>query len=88
MTVGEPRRGPSALGRWVFERDGNAVASVLLGVAGLLALGLILGPIAIALGILAKRRIRLSGQPGDTLATVGIAIGVIAIAIPVVLYIT
>ena len=88
MPVREPRHGPSAFGRWVFERDGNAVASVLLGVAGLLAFGLILGPIAIGLGILAKRRIRHSGLPGDTLATVGIAIGVIAMAIPVVLYIT
>jgi hypothetical protein len=72
----------------VFERDGNAVASVLLGAAGLLAFGLILGPIAIGLGILAKRRIRLSGQPGDTLASVGIAIGVIAMIIPIVLYLT
>ena len=88
MPVREPRHGPSAFGRWVFERDGNAVASVLLGVAGLLAFGLILGPIAIGLGILAKRRIRHSGLPGDTLATVGIATGVIAMAIPVVLYIT
>ena len=88
MGVGAPRRGPSAFGRWVFERDGNAVASVLLGVAGLLAFGLILGPIAIGLGILAKRRIRLSGQPGDTLATIGIAVGVIAMIIPIVLYLT
>ena len=88
VPVGEPRHGPSAFGRWVFERDGNAVASVLLGVAGLLAFGLILGPIAIGLGILAKRRIRLSGLPGDTLATAGIAIGAVAMLIPVVLYIT
>ena len=88
MRVGEPRRGPSAFGRWVFERDGNAVASVLLGIAGLLAFGLILGPIAIGLGILAKRRIRLSGQPGDTLATVGIVLGVIAMVIPLILLLT
>jgi len=88
VPVREPRHGPSAFGRWVFERDGNAVASVLLGVAGLLAFGLILGPIAIGLGILAKRRIRLSGLPGDTLATVGIATGVVAMAIPLILYLT
>ena len=88
MRVGEPRRGPSALGRWVFERDGNAVASVLLGLAGLLAFGLILGPIAIGLGVLAKRRIRLSGQPGNSVANVGIAIGIIALVIPIVLYVT
>ena len=88
MPIGEPRHGPSAFGRWVFERDGNAVASVLLGLAGLLAFGLILGPIAIGLGILAKRRIRYSGQRGDTLATVGIAIGVVAIAIPLILSLT
>ena len=51
--------GPNPVSRWVFERDGNAVASVLLGVAGLLAFGVILGPIAIGLGLMAKRRIRL-----------------------------
>jgi hypothetical protein len=88
VRVGKPRRGPSSFGRWVFERDGNAVASVLLGLAGLLAFGLILGPIAIGLGILAKGRIRRSGQPGDTLATAGIAIGVIAMIIPIALYLT
>ncbi len=78
-------RGPNPVSRWVFERDGNAVASVLLGVAGLLAFGLILGPIAIGLGLLAKRRIRLSGEPGTGTATVGIVIGVVAIIIPLVL---
>lgn len=80
-------RGPSRIGRWVFERDGNAVASLLIGAAGLLALHVILGPIAIGLGLLAKGRIRRSGQPGDLTATLGIALGVIATSIPVILWI-
>jgi hypothetical protein len=78
-------RGPSRVGRWVFERDGNAVAAVLLGTAGLLLYGVILGPIAIALGILAKGRIRRTGAPGNGTATLGIVIGVIATLIPFVL---
>lgn len=79
--------GPSRFGRWVFERDGNAVASVLLGAAGLLAFGVILGVIAIGLGLLAKGRIRLSGLPGNGTATAGIVLGVIAIAIPIVRFV-
>ncbi|CAN5809701.1 hypothetical protein BH18ACT2_BH18ACT2_23160 [soil metagenome] len=76
--------GPSRFGRWVFERDGNAVASALLGAAGILAFGVILGVIAIGLGVLAKGRIRVSGQRGNGTATAGIVLGLIAIAIPLV----
>ena len=77
--------GPSRLGRWVFERDGNAVASVLIGAAGLLAFGVILGPIAIGLGLLAKGRIRRTGAPGGGTATIGILLGVAATVIPLIL---
>jgi len=79
------RGGPSRIGRWVFDRDGNAVASLLFGLAGLLAFHVILGPIAIGLGLLGKARIRTSGQPGDGTATLGIALGVVATLIPLVL---
>ena len=75
------------VGRWVFERNGNAVASLLLGAAGLLAFGVILGPIAIGLGVIAKNQIARTGQPGTGTATVGIVLGVIAFAIPLVLMI-
>ena len=78
------------LGKWVFERNGNAVASVLFAIAGLLVFGVILGPIAIGLGLLAKRQIRdheAAGvvQAGGRTATVGIVIGIIAFVIPIVL---
>jgi len=69
----------------VFERDGNAVASLLIGAAGVLAFGVILGPIAIGLGVLAKGRIRRTGQAGDGTATLGIALGVVATLLPLVL---
>ena len=75
------------VGRWVFERNGNAVASLLLGAAGLLAFGVILGPIAIGLGMLAKSQVNRSGQPGTGTASIGIALGLIALAIPIVLMI-
>ena len=52
------------LGRWMFERNGNAVAAVLLAAAGLLAFGFVLGPIAIGLGLLARSQIARTGQPG------------------------
>ncbi len=81
------QRRPSRIGRWVFERDGNAVASLLIGAAGLLAFHVILGPIAIGLGLLAIGRIRRSGEPGELTAALGIALGVIATSIPVILWI-
>ena len=75
------------VGRWVFERNGNAVAALLLGAAGLIAFGVILGPIAIGLGLLAKSQISRSGQPGTGTASIAIALGLIALAIPILLLI-
>ncbi len=77
--------GNGGLGRWMFERNGNAVASMLLGAAGLVAFGVILGPIAIGLGVLAKSQIARTGQPGTGTAMIGIALGVVALAIPILL---
>ena len=44
--------------RWIFERNGNAVAGLLFGLAGLFGFGVILGPIAIGLGFLARSQLR------------------------------
>jgi hypothetical protein len=71
------------VGRWVFERDGNAVASVLFAVAGVIGFGIILGPIAVGLGLLARRNIASSGRPGIRLAWAGIFIGVVAFILPI-----
>ena len=66
----------------MFERDGNAVASLLIGAAGLLAFGVILGPIAIGLGLLAIGRIRRisrdTWRTGSGIAFAAIVIGVVA----------
>ena len=70
--------------RWLFERNGNAVASILFALAGLPGFGLILGPIAIGLGFIARGQIRATGQPGIGLANAGIAIGVVAFLVPIV----
>ena len=72
----------SKIGRFVFERDGNAVASALIGVAGLIAFGIILGPIAIGLGLLARRNIAYNERPGIRLAWAGIFIGLVAFILP------
>ncbi len=69
---------------WIFQRNGNAVASVLLAVAGLIGFGIVLGPTAVVLGLLARRQIELTGRPGIRLAYTGIALGVIALIIPIV----
>jgi hypothetical protein len=70
------------VGRWIFERDGNAVASLLFAIAGLVAFGIILGPIAIGLGLLARRNIDSTGRPGIRLAWAGIFIGLVAFIVP------
>jgi hypothetical protein len=71
------------LGRWMFERNGNAVAALLFGLAGLLAFGVILGPIAVGLGLMGRSQIRVSRQPGIGTANAGIVLGVVAFAIPI-----
>ena len=72
----------SNIGRFVFERDGNAVAGLLIALAGLIAFGIILGPIAIGLGLLARRNIAYSERPGIRLAWAAIFIGLVAFIPP------
>jgi hypothetical protein len=72
----------SRIGRFVFERDGNAIASLLFAVAGLVAYGIILGPIGIGLGLIARRDIASTGRPGIRLAWAGIFIGLVAFMVP------
>ena len=76
------------ISRWIFERNGNAVASVLFGVAGLVGFGLILGPIAVGLGLMARNQIATTPRPGIGLAYAGIAIGVFVFVFSVVLAVT
>jgi Domain of unknown function (DUF4190) len=76
------------LGRWMFERNGNAVASLLLSLAGLVAYGVILGPIAVGLGLIGRSQIRSSGQPGIGAANTGIVLGVVAFIVPILLALT
>lgn len=72
--------------RWVFARNGNAVASFLIGLAGLLGFGVILGPIAVGLGLMARSQIATRPRPGAQLAVAGILLGVVAFVYPIVLY--
>jgi hypothetical protein len=78
----------SNISRRIFERNGNAVSSLLFAVAGLVGFGIILGPIAIGLGLLGRSQIAASHRPGIRLAYAGIAIGIVALVAPIVLYVT
>ncbi len=70
--------------RWMFNTNGRAVTAVFLGAIGLLAYGVILGPIAVGLGVLALSELRRGGN-GRATAVAGIVLGVAAFALALVL---
>ena len=62
---------------------------MFLGVAGLVGFGVILGPIAVGLGVIARteiRRERATGRSARPIA--GIVLGVVAFVVPIVLAVT
>jgi hypothetical protein len=60
------------------------VWALVSAVAGFLFCGVVLGPLAVVLGFLARQRIRAEGSTGDGLAIAGIVIGVAAFVVNVV----
>jgi Domain of unknown function (DUF4190) len=62
---------------------GEATASMVCGIVGLFFFGIILGPIAICLGVSAKKKIKENPQAltGEGQATAGIVMGSIAVAL-------
>ena len=60
---------------------GKATGALVCGIVGLLLCGVVLGPVAIYLGMQAKREIRSSDGrlKGEGLATAGIVMGIIAL---------
>jgi hypothetical protein len=69
----------------MFGTNGRAVTAVFFGAIGLIAFGVIFGPIAIGLGLIALGEIRRNGGPGRGTAIVGIVLGVAGLALAVVL---
>ena len=67
--------------------SGLAIASLVCSLGGILVAGIILGIIAISLGVSAKKQIKVNNQKGKGLATAGIVIGIIDIVI-VALYLS
>ncbi|WP_285568149.1 DUF4190 domain-containing protein [Streptomyces sp. RTGN2] len=65
--------------------NGFAVASLICGIVGLLFFGIILGPVAIVLGVVALRQQAAKGGTG--MAKAGLVLGVIDLLIVVVLII-
>ncbi|MBE0414948.1 MAG: DUF4190 domain-containing protein [Dehalococcoidia bacterium] len=57
---------------------GRAIASLVCAIVGFFILGIVLGPIAIALGVGARRKIRENPElGGEGIATAGLVIGII-----------
>ena len=73
------------LRRWMFASNGRAVTAVFLGAIGLVVFGVILGPIAVGLGVIALTEIRRDDQPGRGTAIAGIVLGAAAFVLALVL---
>nr|WSW68580.1 DUF4190 domain-containing protein [Streptomyces sp. NBC_00995] len=65
--------------------NGFAVASLICGIIGLLFFGIVLGPVAIVLGVVGLRQ--LSAKGGTGMAKAGLVLGVIDLLIVVVMVI-
>jgi uncharacterized Tic20 family protein len=66
--------------------SGEATAAMICGIIGLLFFGIILGPIAICLGVSAKNKIKQNPEAltGECQATAGIVMGSIAVVLWVI----
>jgi hypothetical protein len=71
--------------RWMFTSNGRAVTAVFLGAIGIVGFGVILGPIAVGLGVIALTEIRRDGGPSRATAIAGIVLGVAAFTLALVL---
>ena len=77
----------ASLPRRVYEWNGQAVVGCVVGLLGLVGFGIVLGPTAVVLGLLARARIAETGEPGRALAWVAVVLGVAAIVLAIVLII-
>jgi len=70
--------------------SGKATAAMVCGIVGLLLFGIILGPIAICLGVSAKSEINQKPRElqGSCQANAGITCGIVAIVLWIILIIT
>jgi len=84
VPVGYPTTTPALVPQRV---SGKATAAMVCGIIGLIVFGIILGPLAIALGCSAKAEINANPVEvkGDCQANTGIVCGIIALVVWVVL---
>ncbi|HEY8679565.1 MAG TPA: DUF4190 domain-containing protein [Candidatus Dormibacteraeota bacterium] len=62
-----------------------AIVSVISGIVSWFAVPVIGGIVAVITGHMAKREIRRTGEQGDTLATVGLVLGYVHLAVVVLI---
>jgi hypothetical protein len=77
--------------RWMYATNGRAVTAVFLGAIGLVGFGVILGPIAAGLGLIAFGEVRRDAEPARharTTAIAGVVLGVAAFTLGLVLALT
>jgi hypothetical protein len=73
--------------RWAVRTDGLATAAVVIAIFSLVfcffEAGVVLGPIAAIMAFISRRRIASSGgvRTGETRATVGIVLGILAFVV-------
>lgn len=60
-----------------------AVWALISAIAGFLFCGVVLGPLGVVLGFLARQRIRAHGTPGDGLAIAAMVVGTVAFVVNV-----
>ena len=67
--------------------DGNAVASLILGILGITVIPLICSILAVILGRASIGDAHKRGEPGSGMAKAGVILGWIGVAVPVVLFV-
>ena len=67
--------------------DGNAVASLVLGILGITVIPFICSVLAVILGRASIGDARKRGEPGSGMAKAGVVLGWIGVAVPVVLFV-
>lgn len=85
----EEHQAPPPAAEGERKTSGKAIASLVCGIIGLIIAGIILGIVAVVLGVMAKREIAANPRlSGAGLATAGIVTGAIGFVLAIVILVT